>query len=84
MDRYLAGLVALLLLGTLAAFFGYIPLVPVILTVLILTAMVLMFLLGLWVGANAEFLAEADPAQTDHSATTQNPPSPDDSTKLAA
>jgi hypothetical protein len=96
-ERYLAGLVAFLLFGALAAFFGFIPIVPVILSVLILTAMVLMFLLGLWAGANAEFLAEADQAQTDSDtrptdrqdvdATTpenNNPKSPHDSTKIAA
>jgi len=99
MERYLTGLVALLLFSALAAFFGYIPIVPMIVTVLILTSLVLMFLLGLYVGANVDLrlLAQADPRQTDadahnterengNSTTAQknSPQSPNDSTKLAA
>ena len=52
MERfYLTGLVALLLFGAMAAFLGYIPIVPLIVTVLILTVLVVMFFLGLYVGA---------------------------------
>jgi hypothetical protein len=98
-ERYLTGLVALLLFGALAAFFGYIPIVPMVVTVLILTALVLMFLLGLRVGANVDLklLVQADPSQTDPNAhptgwengnaTTageNSPQSSDDSTKRAA
>ena len=77
MERYLTGLVALMLFGALAAFLGYIPVVPTIVTVLILTALVLMFFLGLYVGANVdwELLAQADPKQTDtheHSPAREN------------
>jgi hypothetical protein len=76
MERYLTGLVALLLFGAVAAFLGYIPIVPMIVTVLILTALVLMFLLGLYVGANVDLrlLAQADRIQTDAGATPLNGP----------
>jgi hypothetical protein len=99
MERYLTGLVALLLFGAMAAFLGYIPIVPMIVTVLILTALVLMFLLGLYVGANADLrlLAQADPIHTDadpHPSERENgdpttaqknsPHPPNDSTKMAA
>lgn len=97
MERFLAGLVALLLFGAVAAFLGYIPIVPTIVTVLILTALVLMFFLGLYAGANVDWrlLAQADPRQTDAhlseresgNATTaqkNTPQPPNDSTKLAA
>jgi hypothetical protein len=99
MERYLTGLVALLLFGALAAFLGYIPVVPMIVTILILTAMVLMFLLGLYVGANIDLkiLVETDSMQTnagahptdgksgDATTTRKNSAQPpNDSTKLAA
>jgi hypothetical protein len=61
MERSLTGLVALLLFGALAAFFLYIPIVPMILVLLILTGLVLMFLLGVYVSTNVELrlLAQA-------------------------
>jgi len=53
-ERYLTGLVALLLLGAMAGFFLYIPIFPIIAVALILTGMVLMFFLGLYVGINVD------------------------------
>lgn len=99
MERYLTGFVALLLFGALAAFFGYIPIVPTIVTVLILTSLALMFLMGVYVGAHADLrlLAQADPKQIDsdsHRSEGENgdattaqkngPPPSKDSTKMAA
>jgi hypothetical protein len=67
MERNLTGLIALILFGALAAFFLYVPIVPMIVIVLILTGLVLMFLLGFYVGTNVELrlLVQAEPVPAD-------------------
>jgi hypothetical protein len=66
-ERYLTGLVALLLLGAMTGFFMYIPIFPIIAIALILVGMVLMFFLGLYVGINVDLrrLAQVDPMPLD-------------------
>jgi hypothetical protein len=53
-DRYLAGAAGLLLIGSIAAFFMYIPVLPIIGTVIVLMALMLMFALGLYCGISLE------------------------------
>ena len=48
---FLVAFVALLLLGSIAAFFLCFPIVPAALVAVILLGMALLFLLGCWVGA---------------------------------
>jgi hypothetical protein len=49
LERLLFALLTLLLLGSVGAFFFYVPVFPVFVTVVILGSLVLMFWLGLYV-----------------------------------
>lgn len=47
----LVGFGALLLLGSIGAFFLYIPLLPIAVVVVVILGMALTFLIGVWVGS---------------------------------
>jgi hypothetical protein len=50
-EMCLVGFGALLLLGSIGAFFLYIPLLPIAVVVVVILGMALTFLIGVWVGS---------------------------------